>query len=69
VRAADSGGWGDEGAGGDYQAFIPDNQLCSAGHVNNGQFAAMDAPGQWKTTQVGSTFTADVFHEAKHGAD
>jgi predicted carbohydrate-binding protein with CBM5 and CBM33 domain len=58
-----------EGTGGDFQAFIPDNQLCSAGRVNDGQFAAMDTPGPWKTTQVDSTFTVDLYDEAKHGAD
>jgi lytic cellulose monooxygenase (C4-dehydrogenating) len=58
-----------EGTGGDYQAFIPDNQLCSAGHANDGLFAAMDTPGQWRTTQVDGTFTVDVYDEARHGAD
>jgi lytic cellulose monooxygenase (C4-dehydrogenating) len=58
-----------EGTGGDYRAFIPDNQLCSAGRVNDGLYQAMDTPGAWKTTQVDSTFTVDLYDEAKHGAD
>jgi lytic cellulose monooxygenase (C4-dehydrogenating) len=58
-----------EGTGGDFQAFIPDNQLCSAGHVDNGRFKTMDTPGPWRTTQVDSTFTVDIVDEAKHGAD
>ncbi|WP_461033257.1 lytic polysaccharide monooxygenase [Streptomyces mayteni] len=58
-----------EGTGGDFQAFIPDNQLCGAGLTDNGRYAPMDTPGPWRTTRVGSTFTVDVFDEARHGAD
>ncbi|MDT0268636.1 lytic polysaccharide monooxygenase [Streptomyces sp. DSM 44915] len=58
-----------EGTGGDFQAYIPDNQLCSAGHVWNSEFAAMDTPGPWLTTEVAEDFTVDVYDLARHGAD
>ncbi|MEO3755582.1 lytic polysaccharide monooxygenase auxiliary activity family 9 protein [Streptomyces sp. B6B3] len=58
-----------EGTGGDYEAFIPDNQLCSAGQVESGRYNAMDTPGAWTTSQINSTFTVDLYDQALHGAD
>ena len=58
-----------EGTGGDFQRYIPDNQLCSAGQTENGRYNALDNPGPWQTTQVDSTFTVDLYDQAQHGAD
>jgi chitin-binding protein len=58
-----------EGTGGDFQAFIPDNQLCSAGEVGDGRYNSMDTPGAWQTSQVNNDFTVDLLDEALHGAD
>ncbi|MFD5317677.1 lytic polysaccharide monooxygenase [Streptomyces sp. NPDC127098] len=58
-----------EGTGGDFQAHIPDNQLCSAGHTYDAEFAAMDTPGPWWTTELDNDFTVDVYDLARHGAD
>ncbi|WP_394813366.1 lytic polysaccharide monooxygenase [Streptomyces johnsoniae] len=58
-----------EGTGGDFQAHIPDNQLCSAGRTGDGRYDSMDTPGAWKTSQIGSNFTVDVLDQAYHGAD
>ncbi len=58
-----------EGTGGDFEAFIPDNQLCSAGQVESGRYNSMDAAGAWTTSQVDSTFTVDLYDQALHGAD
>ncbi|GHH77570.1 chitin-binding protein [Streptomyces sulfonofaciens] len=58
-----------EGTGGDFKAFIPDNQLCSAGHTGDGRYDSMDTPGPWKTSRISSNFTVDVLDQALHGAD
>jgi chitin-binding protein len=59
-----------EGTGGNYMAFIPDDQLCSAGHTWDGyRYNAMDTPGPWQTTPISSTFTVDHYDGAQHGAD
>jgi lytic cellulose monooxygenase (C4-dehydrogenating) len=58
-----------EGTGGDFQAFIPDNQLCSAGHTQDGRYNSLDNPGAWKTSPLSSTFTVDLYDQALHGAD
>lgn len=58
-----------EGTGGDFERFIPDNQLCSAGHTQDGRYNSMDTPGPWKTSKIGSNFTVDVLDQAQHGAD
>jgi chitin-binding protein len=58
-----------EGTGGDFQAFIPDNTLCSAGNVGDGRYDSLDTPGAWKTSQISSNFTVDVYDQALHGAD
>lgn len=58
-----------EGTGGNFQAFIPDNQLCSAGHTQDGRYNSMDVPGAWKTSKISSNFTVDILDQALHGAD
>ncbi len=58
-----------EGTGGNFQAFIPDNQLCSAGQTGDGRYDSMDNPGAWKTSDIGNSFTVDVLDQAYHGAD
>ncbi|WP_404819357.1 lytic polysaccharide monooxygenase auxiliary activity family 9 protein [Streptomyces marincola] len=58
-----------EGTGGNFQAFIPDNQLCSAGRTGDGRYNSMDTPGAWKTSRIGTDFTVDVLDQAYHGAD
>ncbi|WP_255951868.1 lytic polysaccharide monooxygenase [Streptomyces odontomachi] len=58
-----------EGTGGNYEAFIPDNQLCSAGHTGDGRYNSLDNPGPWKTSQKSTNFTVDVYDQAMHGSD
>ncbi|MGP4113345.1 lytic polysaccharide monooxygenase auxiliary activity family 9 protein [Streptomyces sp. 4N509B] len=58
-----------EGTGGNFQAFIPDNTLCSAGQTGDGRYNSMDNPGAWKTSQISTNFTVDVYDQARHGAD
>nr|WP_307834051.1 lytic polysaccharide monooxygenase [Actinoplanes siamensis] len=58
-----------EGVAGNHQAAIPDGQLCSAGKTQNGRYAAMDAIGDWKATNLANSFTLGLFDGARHGAD
>ncbi|QBI55607.1 lytic polysaccharide monooxygenase auxiliary activity family 9 protein [Streptomonospora litoralis] len=58
-----------ENVGGDHQAAIPDGQLCSAGNTAGGRYAALNTPGEWKTTAVDNDFTVTVHDQALHGAD
>ena len=58
-----------EGTGGNFQAFIPDGQLCSAGRTEGGRYDSMDTPGAWRTSQINRDFTVDVLDQAYHGAD
>jgi chitin-binding protein len=58
-----------EQVGGDHQAALPDNQLCSGGRTGGTRYAALDTPGAWKTTQVSSNFTFTNWDQANHGAD
>jgi hypothetical protein len=46
-----------EQVGGNHQAAIPDNQLCSGGQTGGTRYAPLDDPGAWKTTKVDSDFT------------
>ena len=41
-----------EGVAGNHQGAIPDGQLCSGGHTQNGRYNALDTVGAWKTTPV-----------------
>ncbi|GAA1667134.1 hypothetical protein GCM10009830_11080 [Glycomyces endophyticus] len=58
-----------EQVGGNHQAAVPDNQLCSGGRTGGTRYAALDTPGAWKTTQVNSSFTFTNWDQANHGAD
>ncbi|TDC23264.1 cellulose-binding protein [Streptomyces sp. 8K308] len=58
-----------EGTNGNYQAFIPDNQLCSAGHTGDGRYNSLDNPGAWRTSSISNNFTVNVLDQAYHGAD
>jgi lytic cellulose monooxygenase (C4-dehydrogenating) len=58
-----------EGVAGNHQAAVPDGQLCSAGHTQNGRYNAMDTIGDWKATSVGNSFNVRLFDGALHGAD
>ncbi|MES9536498.1 MULTISPECIES: lytic polysaccharide monooxygenase [unclassified Actinomadura] len=55
--------------GGDHQAAIPDGQLCSGGRTEGGRYRSMDAVGPWTTTDIGTTFTINLYDQASHGAD
>ncbi|GII76988.1 chitin-binding protein [Sphaerisporangium rufum] len=58
-----------EGAAGNFQAVIPDGQLCSAGRTEAGRYRAMDNPGDWKATNVRAGLTIKLQDQARHGAD
>ncbi|WP_198348071.1 lytic polysaccharide monooxygenase [Plantactinospora sp. KBS50] len=57
------------GVAGNPQAVIPDGQLCSAGHTEDGRYNSMDTIGAWKTTSIGTNFSIKLFDQAGHGAD
>jgi predicted carbohydrate-binding protein with CBM5 and CBM33 domain len=58
-----------EQVGGNHQAALPDNHLCSGGLTGGTRYAPLDDPGPWKTTQVNSSFTFTNWDQANHGAD
>src|SRR3712207_4181579 len=58
-----------EGVAGNHQGAIPDGQLCSAGRTGGMRYAAMDNPGNWRTTTLPRTFTLNLYDQARHGAD
>lgn len=58
-----------DGSGGNFQAVIPDGQLCSGGRTEGGRYNAMDTVGAWKTTDIGADFTVKLHDQAAHGAD
>ncbi|WP_338146299.1 lytic polysaccharide monooxygenase auxiliary activity family 9 protein [Streptomyces boncukensis] len=58
-----------EGDAGDHEGAVPDGQLCSAGHTSAGRYDALDVPGDWHTTEVGTDFTFVNNDQANHGAD
>ncbi|MFI9642333.1 lytic polysaccharide monooxygenase [Micromonospora sp. NPDC051925] len=58
-----------EGVAGNHQAAVPDGQLCSGGHTQNGRYNALDTVGAWKTTSVANSFRLKFFDQASHGAD
>jgi chitin-binding protein len=55
-----------DGLGGQFQARTPDGQLCSNGLSRNN---TLNQPGEWKRTNVGSSFTVQLYDQASHGAD
>ncbi|GAB3979779.1 lytic polysaccharide monooxygenase [Plantactinospora veratri] len=58
-----------EGVNGNHQAAVPSGQLCSAGETGGVRYAALDNPGNWQATNVGSSFNVTVHDQALHGAD
>jgi chitin-binding protein len=58
-----------EQVGGNHQAAVPDNQLCSGGRTGGTRYAPLDDPGAWKTTKVDANFTFTNWDQANHGAD
>ncbi|MCG8926402.1 lytic polysaccharide monooxygenase [Lentzea sp. CC55] len=55
-----------DGLGGNFQGSTPDGQLCSNALARNN---ALNTPGRWKTTNLGSSFTMHLYDQASHGAD
>ena len=58
-----------EGVAGNHQGAIPDGQLCSGGRTGGPRYAALDNPGNWRATNVGTSFTLTMHDQARHGAD
>ncbi|MDG9682613.1 lytic polysaccharide monooxygenase [Streptomyces sp. DH18] len=57
------------GSAGNFQAVIPDGQLCSGGRTEGGRYNALDTVGAWKTTNITDDFTVKLYDQASHGAD
>ncbi|MEU4658695.1 lytic polysaccharide monooxygenase auxiliary activity family 9 protein [Streptomyces sp. NPDC023723] len=58
------------GSAGNFQAVVPDGQLCSGGRTEGGRYNALDAVGAWKTTDIATDdFTVHLYDQASHGAD
>ncbi|MET7292953.1 lytic polysaccharide monooxygenase auxiliary activity family 9 protein [Streptomyces griseoloalbus] len=57
------------GSAGNFQAVVPDGQLCSGGRTEGGRYNSLDAVGAWKTTNVNDDFTVKLYDQASHGAD
>jgi chitin-binding protein len=57
------------GAGGNFQAALPDGKLCSGGLTESGRYRSMDVPGAWKMANVHNTFSVHLMDQARHGAD
>ncbi|GAA2114062.1 lytic polysaccharide monooxygenase [Streptomyces synnematoformans] len=58
-----------EGVGGEYEAVIPDGQLCSGGLTHEGRYAIFDEPGPWQAATKPRQFTLTVTDRVPHGAD
>jgi chitin-binding protein len=58
-----------ENMAGNFQAYIPDGQLCSDGQAQGGLATSLDKPGPWKTTSISSNFSVHIHDQASHGAD
>jgi chitin-binding protein len=57
------------GSAGNFQAVVPNGQLCSGGRTEGGRYNAMDAVGDWKAQNVGGNMTIRLYDQASHGAD
>ncbi|WP_086741405.1 lytic polysaccharide monooxygenase auxiliary activity family 9 protein, partial [Streptomyces glaucescens] len=57
------------GSAGNFQAVVPDGQLCSGGRTESGRYNSLDTVGPWKTTDVSANFTLRLYDQASHGAD
>ncbi|MGZ3119398.1 lytic polysaccharide monooxygenase auxiliary activity family 9 protein [Streptomyces sp. H62] len=57
------------GSAGNFEAVVPDGQLCSGGRTEGGRYNSLDTAGAWKTTAVNDNFTVKLHDQASHGAD
>lgn len=57
------------GSAGDFQAHVPDGQLCSGGQAEGGRYNSLDTVGAWQTTDIAGDFTIELYDQASHGAD
>ncbi|MFJ4083049.1 lytic polysaccharide monooxygenase [Streptomyces iakyrus] len=57
------------GSGGNFQAVVPNGQLCSGGRTEGGRYNSLDTVGAWKTTDITGNFTVKLYDQASHGAD
>ncbi|MBQ1095215.1 lytic polysaccharide monooxygenase [Streptomyces sp. b94] len=57
------------GSAGNFEAVVPDGQLCSGGRAEGGRYNSLDAVGAWQTTDVTDNFTVKLYDQASHGAD
>ncbi|MDT0341212.1 lytic polysaccharide monooxygenase auxiliary activity family 9 protein [Streptomyces litchfieldiae] len=57
------------GVGGNFQAAVPNGQLCSGGRTEGGRYNSLDAVGPWHTTDINNNFTIQLYDQASHGAD
>ncbi|PSL57275.1 chitin-binding protein [Saccharothrix carnea] len=55
-----------DGLRGNFQGATPDGTLCSNNLSRNN---ALNNPGNWRTTSVGSSFQMHLYDQASHGAD
>ncbi|WP_408648608.1 lytic polysaccharide monooxygenase auxiliary activity family 9 protein [Streptomonospora mangrovi] len=55
--------------GGQHQQHVPNGTLCSGGNAEGGRYDSLDAVGAWKTTNITSNFTINLYDQASHGAD
>ncbi|MFD7653780.1 lytic polysaccharide monooxygenase [Actinosynnema sp. NPDC059797] len=55
-----------DGLRANFQGATPNGQLCSNGLARNN---ALNTPGKWRTTSVGSNFQMHLYDQASHGAD
>jgi predicted carbohydrate-binding protein with CBM5 and CBM33 domain len=55
-----------DGLGGNFQGSTPSGSLCSNNLARNN---SLNAPGPWKTTNIGNNFTIHLYDQASHGAD
>ncbi|MGX1509327.1 hypothetical protein RKD44_000615 [Streptomyces collinus] len=52
------------GSAGDFQAVVPDGQLCSGGRTEGGRYNSLDTVGPWQTTDVSDDFTVKLYDQA-----
>ncbi|MFJ8191904.1 lytic polysaccharide monooxygenase [Streptomyces sp. NPDC096094] len=57
------------GSAGNFEAVVPDGQLCSGGRTEGGRYNSLDTVGAWQTTDVTDDFTVKLYDQASHGAD
>ncbi|MDM7856447.1 lytic polysaccharide monooxygenase [Cellulomonas alba] len=57
------------GMAGQFQANIPDGQLCSGGPMADPRYKYLDTPGPWVAKDESTTFHLTLTDSAKHGAD